>query len=106
MGEERKKEWERDRERDRERRWGRRRERFRGRRRRFDDKKGDGHESDGKAYDAEAGAEEFYDKKGDGHESLRGDIPEVATDEIRKDKLSQNLNMDYDRVKILQVYKT
>ena len=45
-------------------------------------------------------------RKSDGHESVRGDISEVAIDEMRKDKLSRNLNMDYEGVKILQVYKT
>ena len=60
----------------------------------------------GKAYAAEAGEEECHTKKDDGHESVRGDISEVAIDEMRKDKLSRNLNMDYEGVKILQVYKT
>ena len=35
----------------------------------------------------------------------QGDISEVATDEIRKDKLSRNMNMDNEGVNILQVYK-
>ena len=43
-----------------------------GRRRRFDDKKGDGHESDGKAYATEVGAGELYESKFDGHERVTG----------------------------------
>ena len=59
----------------------------------------------GKAYAAEVGSEDLYDKTIYGHEHVRGDISEVATDEIRKDKLSRNMKMDNEGVNILQVYK-
>ena len=50
----------------------------------------------GKAYAAEASAEELYDKTGEGHE-----ISEVTTDEMRKDtlRLKLNRNMDNEGVK-------
>ena len=58
----------------------------------------------GEAYAAEAGAEKWTSRKVT-DTTVLGEISEVASSEMRKDKLSRNRNMDKEGVKYYKFTK-